>query len=124
MKGKVFNYGDRGDPLIRADSGRIIIIKDCKKKVPIGSEVEYVIFTDVNKTSFAYLSDDSLFNQSKKPEKASCITLERIISGMLNLWNNKFRQHMGSGNEFDEDLYYILGACHKDDYDSALKAVE
>ena len=95
MKGKVFGYGRGGDPLIKDDNRKVVILKDCSKKPDINKFVDYIVFADVGKVSYAYLAEDYI-KQNKNSGCAALFLNEKFkitFAEIHLLWNENFKPY-------------------------------
>jgi hypothetical protein len=143
MKGKVFKYGARGDPLLRGPAGKVVILTGYDSKPKIGEEVNYAVQREANTVIYGtFVSDPAetlrealapVIAQYKrehppqKPEQRVAINpegqLEYQLKDIQQLWNEKFVMHMTpeSREGFPKSLQEIRDRFKRGDKEGAAK---
>jgi hypothetical protein len=85
MKGKVFKYGARGDPMIKGPAGKIVILTGYDTKPKIGAEVNYAVQREANSVIYATFVRDPAGTLKKVLERTDDLpdTLDDALAPVI-----------------------------------------
>jgi hypothetical protein len=137
MKGKVFDYGRQGDPLVRPEGGgKVVILTRYDRKLKVGETVDYDVTCETD--SFYRGTLISKKDLGEKPGKKAppvlskpkpshpwekISSMEQMLLEIQKLWGEKFVQHMTPESQtiFPKEMKTIKEKYDKGYIDGAAK---
>lgn len=135
MKGKVFDYGKKGDPLVRPEGGgKIVILTQYDRKLKVGEIVDCDVTGETDSFYRGALvpKKDAVARPEKtaphilsKPKSSrpweKIGSVEQMLSEIQKLWDGTFAQHMTKESQdcFPKELKVIKEKYGNGDIEAA-----